>query len=33
MADMLGVSALEIGHPILFLVLMKADDATLHVSA
>ena len=31
MPDMLGVAALELSHPVLLIVLMKADNAALHV--
>ena len=30
MPDMLVVAALELSHPLLLLVLMKADNAALH---
>jgi hypothetical protein len=33
MADVLMVSALELGHPVLLFILMIADDAFLHTGA
>jgi hypothetical protein len=30
-AHVLGMSALQVGHPLPFVILMKSDDATLHV--
>ncbi|HEY1303250.1 MAG TPA: hypothetical protein VGF24_06855 [Vicinamibacterales bacterium] len=30
MSDVLGVAALEIGNPVLLLVLMESNDAALH---
>jgi hypothetical protein len=33
MAHVLGVATLEIGNPVLFVVLMKSDNTPLHLRA